>query len=60
MFVEVFPKLVNLLAALALGTAFLLIARGNLRGQVRLFAAQSWFVSIIAAVIDGYATEVAG
>jgi hydrogenase-4 component E len=55
MFVEVFPKLVNLLAALALGTAFLLIARGNLRGQVRLFAAQSFFVSILAAVIAVYA-----
>ena len=55
MFVEVFPKLVNLLAALALGTAFLLIARGNLRGQVRLFAAQSFFVAILAAVIAVYA-----
>ena len=55
MFVEVFPKLVNLLAALALGTAFLLIARGDLRGQVRLFAAQSFFVSILAAVIAVFA-----
>ena len=55
MFVEVFPKLVNLLAALALGSAFLLIARGNLRGQVRLFAAQSLFVAILAAVIAVYA-----
>lgn len=55
MFIEVFPKLVNLLAALALGTAFLLIARGNLRGQVRLFAAQSFFVAILAAVIAVYA-----
>lgn len=55
MFVEVFPKLVNLLAALALGSAFLLIARGNLRGQVRLFAAQSFFVAILAAVIAVYA-----
>ena len=55
MFVEVFPKLVNLLASLALGTAFLLIARKDLRGQVRLFAAQSFFVSILAAVIAVFA-----
>ncbi len=55
MFVEIFPKLVNLLASLALGTAFLLIARRDLRGQVRLFAAQSFFVSILAAVIAVFA-----
>ena len=55
MFVEIFPKLVNLLASLALGTAFLLIARRDLRGQVRLFAAQSFFVAILAAVIAVFA-----
>lgn len=55
MFVELFPKLVNLLASLALGSAFLLIARGDLRGQVRLFAAQSFFVSVLAAVIAVFA-----
>jgi hydrogenase-4 component E len=55
MFVEVFPKLVNLLVSLALGTAFLLIARKDLRGQVRLFAAQSFVVSILAAVIAVFA-----
>jgi hydrogenase-4 component E len=55
MSVEIFPKLVNLLASLALGTAFLLIARRDLRGQVRLFAAQSFFVSILAAVIAVFA-----
>jgi hydrogenase-4 component E len=55
MFVEIFPKLVNMLASLALGTAFLLIARGDLRGQVRLFAAQSFFVAILAAVIGIFA-----
>ncbi|HEU4391173.1 MAG TPA: hypothetical protein VFV34_25465 [Blastocatellia bacterium] len=51
MFVELLPKLVNLLASLAVATAFLLIARRDLRGQVRLFAAQSFIVSILAAVI---------
>jgi hydrogenase-4 component E len=55
MFVEIFPKLVNLLASLALGTSFLLIARRDLRGQVRLFAAQSFFMSILAAVIAVFA-----
>jgi hydrogenase-4 component E len=55
MSVEIFPKLVNLLTSLALGAAFLLIARGDLRGQVRLFAAQSFFVSLLAAVIAVFA-----
>jgi hydrogenase-4 component E len=55
MFVELFPKLVNLLVSLAVGTTFLLIARGDLRGQVRLFAAQSFVVSILAAVIGVFA-----
>jgi hydrogenase-4 component E len=57
MVIEVFPKLVNLLASLALGTAFLLIARRDLRGQVRLFAAQSFFVSILALVIAVFASS---
>jgi hydrogenase-4 component E len=55
MFVEVFPKLVNLLASLALGMSFILIVRGDLRGQVRLFAAQSLFLSILAGVIAVFA-----
>jgi hydrogenase-4 component E len=55
MFVEIFPKLVNLLASLALGTSFVLIARRDLRGQVRLFAVQSVVVSIVAAVIAIFA-----
>jgi hydrogenase-4 component E len=55
MFAEIFPKLVNLLASLALGTSFVLIARGDLRGQVRLFAAQSVFVSLVAAVVAVFA-----
>jgi len=55
MFAEIFPKLVNLLASVALGTAFLLIARGDLRGQVRLFAAQSFSVSLLASVIAVFA-----
>jgi hydrogenase-4 component E len=57
MFVEIFPKLVNMLASLALGTAFLLIARRELRGQVRLFAAQSLLVSLLAAVISVFASS---
>jgi|RhiMetdeSRZDD1v2_1073273.scaffolds.fasta_scaffold69658_4 hydrogenase-4 component E len=57
MVIEVFPKLVNLLASLALGTAFLLIARRDLRGQVRLFAAQSFFVSILALVIAVFSSS---
>ncbi|MEW6209943.1 MAG: hydrogenase [Acidobacteriota bacterium] len=52
MFIEIFPKLVNLLASLVLGMAFLLIARGDLRGQVKLFAAQSFFLSLLAALIS--------
>jgi hydrogenase-4 component E len=44
-----------MLASLALGSTFLLIARGDLGGQVRLFAAQSLFVSLIAAVIAWFA-----
>jgi hydrogenase-4 component E len=55
MFVEIFPKLVNMLVSLALGTVFLLMARGDLGGQVRLFAAQSVFVSMLAAVIALFA-----
>ena len=51
MFIEIFPKLVNLLSSLVLGMAFLLIARGNLRGQVKLFAAQSFFLSLLAALV---------
>ena len=55
MFNEIFPKLVNLLASIVLGTAFLLIGRGELRGQVRLFAAQSFFLSILAALVAVFA-----
>lgn len=54
MFIEIFPKLVNLLSSLVLGMAFLLIARGNLRGQVKLFAAQSFFLSLLAALIAAF------
>jgi hydrogenase-4 component E len=56
--VDVFPKLVNLLVSLAVGTAFFLIAHGNLGGQVRLFAIQSLFVSVLAAVIAVFAHSV--
>lgn len=52
---DLFPKVVNMLASLALGTAFLLVARGDLSGQVRLFAIQSLCIAIAAAVIAGFA-----
>lgn len=48
---EVFPKLVSLLSFGVLGTAFLLIVRGDLAGQVRLFAVQSSILAILAAVV---------
>lgn len=49
--IELFPKLVNLLSFLVLGAAFLLIVRGNLAGQVRLFAMQSFVLAILAGVV---------
>lgn len=52
---DLFPKLVNMLASLALGTTFLLVARGDLGGQVRLFAAQSLCIAVVAAIIAGFA-----
>src|SRR5262245_55868427 len=51
---EIFPKMVNLLSFAVLGTAFLLIVRGDLAGQVRLFALQSGLVAVLAAVIAGF------
>jgi hydrogenase-4 component E len=52
---ELFPKLVNLLSFAALGAAFLLIVRGDLAGQVRLFAAQSFLLTLLAAAIAKFA-----
>jgi len=55
---ELFSKLVTLLAFAVLGTAFLLIVRRDLAGQVRLFAAQSLILAILAAVIAAFAGSV--
>ena len=53
--IELLPKLVNLLAFLVVGTAILLIVRGDLAGQVRLFALQSLVLSALAIIIATYA-----
>jgi len=55
MFVKVFPYLVNLLSFVALGTTFLLIVRGTLTAQVRLFAWQSTVLAILAATVAAFA-----
>lgn len=52
--IEVFPKLVTLLSFLVLGAAFLLIVRGDLAGQVRLFAVQSFVLAVLAGVIAAF------
>lgn len=49
-----FPKLVNLLSFIFLGTTFLLIVRRNLAGQVRLFAVQSIVLAVLAALVAGF------
>lgn len=56
--VEVLPKLVNLLSFLVVGTAILLIVRGNLAGQVRLFALQSLVLSALAIIVATYAGSI--
>jgi hydrogenase-4 component E len=53
-----FPKLVNLLSFLFLGTTFLLIVRRNLAGQVRLFAIQSLVLGSLAALVAGFARSI--
>jgi len=53
--IELFPKLVNLLSFLGVGTAILLIVRGDLGGQVRLFAVQSLVLATLAVIIAVYA-----
>src|SRR5574337_899325 len=58
MIAALFPKLVTLLSFTVLGTAFLLIVRRDLAGQVRLFAAQSLTLAILAAVIAGFAGSI--
>lgn len=56
--VELFPKLTNLLSFLVVGTAILLIARGDLAGQVRLFAVQSLALSALAMIVATYAGSI--
>jgi hydrogenase-4 component E len=54
MFIKIFPNLVNLLSFIALGTTFLVIVRGNLAAQVRLFAWQSTVLAILAAIVAAF------
>ncbi len=62
MLIELFPKLVTLLSFAMLGTAFLLIVRRDLAGQVRIFAVQSLTLAIAAAVVGAFtgSIELAG
>ena len=46
-----FAKITNLLSFLFLTMSFLLIVRGSLAGQVRMFAAQSMVLAALAAVV---------
>jgi len=54
MFAKVFPNLVNLLSFVILGAAFLLIVRGNLAAQVRMFAMQSFVLAVLASLVAAY------
>lgn len=54
MFFKIFPNLVNLLSFVALGATLLLIARGNLATQVRLFAVQSTVLALLAVVVAAF------
>ena len=58
MSVELFPKLVNLLSFLVVGAAILLIVRGDLSGQVRLFALQSLVLSLQAIIVASFAGSI--
>lgn len=58
MFTTLFPKLVTLLSFAALGTAFLLIVRRDLAGQVRLFAVQSLILAMLAAVVAAFTSSI--
>lgn len=57
MFVQIFPKLLTLLSFVVLSAAFLLIVRGNLAAQVRIFAWQSWILAILAAVVGTFSAS---
>lgn len=58
MFTALFPKLVTLLSFATLGTAFLLIVRRDLAGQVRMFAVQSVALAILAAVVAAFTRSI--
>ena len=58
MFTAFFPKLVTLLSFTMLGTAFLLIVRRDLAGQVRIFAVQSVALAILAVVVAAFTRSV--
>jgi len=58
MFTALFPGLVTLLSFAMLGTAFLLIVRRNLAGQVRIFAVQSLTLAIAAAVVGAFTRSI--
>lgn len=62
MLTALFPRLVTLLSFAMLGTAFLLIVRRDLAGQVRIFAAQSVVLAILSAVVAAFtrSMELAG
>ncbi|MDE2059959.1 MAG: hypothetical protein KGJ27_09600 [candidate division NC10 bacterium] len=58
MFITLFPRLVTLLSFAMLGTAFLLIVRRDLAGQVRIFAMQSMVLAILAATVAAFTKSV--
>lgn len=58
MFAEIFSKLANLLAFVALGATILLIVRSSLIGQVRMFAAQSFVLALLAALAAAFTQSV--
>ena len=55
MFTGVFPKLANLLAFVTLGAAILLIVRGSLAAQVRVFRFQSFVLALLAGIVAAFA-----
>lgn len=58
MFTEIFPKLANLLSFAALGATILLIVRGGLGGQVRMFQVQSLVLALLAGIVAVYAQSI--
>jgi hydrogenase-4 component E len=58
LFTEMFPSLANLLSFIALGAAILLVVRGSLAGQVRVFAFQSFVLALLAAAVAAFSGSV--